>query len=133
MTAEEIFLDTEVEEVIIPTTTGQIGLMENHTNLITTLDIGVMILRNLEAEWSAIAVLGGTGYIENNVVTLLVTNAKDPKTIDSVKAQAQFLETQTLFASGLTGAAYITAELRFKRARALYQSTQILQNNEVTA
>lgn len=43
MTPDKIFWDEEVEEIILPTNTGQMGVLTKHAPLITALDIGVMV------------------------------------------------------------------------------------------
>ena len=45
MAPDRVFLDGEAEELILPTNTGQIGILQNHTPLITGLDIGVLLVR----------------------------------------------------------------------------------------
>jgi F-type H+-transporting ATPase subunit epsilon len=50
--------DAEAEEVILPSTTGQLGILSGHAPLLTALDIGVMRVRP-EKDWVAIALMGG--------------------------------------------------------------------------
>jgi ATP synthase F1 epsilon subunit len=45
MTPDRIFWNKEVEEIILPTNTGQMGVLTNHAPVITALDIGVMSIR----------------------------------------------------------------------------------------
>jgi F-type H+-transporting ATPase subunit epsilon len=42
--------DSEAEEVILPSTTGQLGILGGHAPLLTALDVGVMRVR-AEKEW----------------------------------------------------------------------------------
>jgi F-type H+-transporting ATPase subunit epsilon len=37
--------DAEAEEVILPSTTGQLGILAGHAPLLTALDVGVMRVR----------------------------------------------------------------------------------------
>ena len=37
----------EAEEVILPSTTGQIGILPGHISLVTAIDIGVLRLRTV--------------------------------------------------------------------------------------
>ena len=37
--------DSEAEEVILPSTTGQLGILGGHAPLLTALDVGVMRVR----------------------------------------------------------------------------------------
>ena len=43
MTPDRIFWNDQAEEIILPTNTGQMGVLTNHAPLITALDIGVTI------------------------------------------------------------------------------------------
>ena len=43
MTPDNIFWDEEADEIILPTNTGQMGVLTKHAPLITALDIGVMV------------------------------------------------------------------------------------------
>jgi F-type H+-transporting ATPase subunit epsilon len=45
MTPDEIFWNEQAEEIILPTNTGQMGVLTNHAPIITALDIGVMSIR----------------------------------------------------------------------------------------
>jgi len=58
MTPDQIFWNKEVEEIILPTNTGQMGVLTNHAPVITALDIGVMSIRT-QNEWTPVALMGG--------------------------------------------------------------------------
>ena len=45
------------EEVILPSTTGQLGILPGHISLVTAIDIGVLRLRS-NSQWSSIALMG---------------------------------------------------------------------------
>ena len=46
MTPDRIFWNDQAEEIILPTNTGQMGVLTNHAPLITALDIGVTLIRS---------------------------------------------------------------------------------------
>ena len=52
----------EAEEVILPSTTGQIGVLPGHISLVTAIDIGVLRLR-MNSQWKSIALMGGFAEI----------------------------------------------------------------------
>ena len=54
MTPDRIFWNDQAEEIILPTNTGQMGVLENHAPLITALDIGVMLIRT-KKDWISLA------------------------------------------------------------------------------
>ena len=63
------------EEVILPSTTGQIGILPGHISLVTAIDIGVLRLRS-NSQWTSIALMGGFAEIESDEVTVLVNSAE---------------------------------------------------------
>ena len=65
----------EAEEVILPSTTGQLGILPGHISLVTAIDIGVLRLR-MNSQWQSIALMGGFAEIESDEVIVLVNNAE---------------------------------------------------------
>tara|TARA_B100000131_G_scaffold290564_1_gene303443 strand:+ start:423 stop:827 length:405 start_codon:yes stop_codon:yes gene_type:complete len=76
----------EAEEVILPSTTGQLGILPGHISLVTAIDIGVLRLRS-NSKWMSIALMGGFAEIESNEVTVLVNSAEIGSQIDSKEAE----------------------------------------------
>ena len=93
MTPDQIFWDEKAEEIILPTNTGQMGVLTKHAPLITALDIGVMSVRQ-ENSWDCFALMNGFASIQNDKVTILVNSAESKNTIDSTQAEKDFLEAQ---------------------------------------
>ena len=81
MIPEKVFFNQEVEEIVLPTNTGQMGVLKNHASLVTALEVGVMLLRS-KGEWSLLALLGGFAIVKENKVTILVNQAESPDTVD---------------------------------------------------
>ena len=52
--------DAEAEEVVLPSTTGQLGILSGHAPLLTALDIGVLRVRS-DKDWVAIALIISPG------------------------------------------------------------------------
>jgi F-type H+-transporting ATPase subunit epsilon len=78
--------DSSAEEVILPSTTGQLGILSGHAPLLSALEIGVMRVRPGK-DWVAIALMGGFAEVENNEVTILVNGAERGDTIDREAAR----------------------------------------------
>ena len=125
MAPDRVFLDIDAEEAVLPTTTGQIGILANHTPLITGLDTGIMLLRE-QTEWAALALLGGFAFIQDNTLTILVNDAEFAKTIDSDAAEAAFTQAQVAADAAKEPAEKIRTEQQLKRARVRYQATKVL-------
>ena len=84
---QSVFDDT-AEEIILPSTTGLLGVLPGHISMVTAIDIGVMrVFKN--GNWDSIALTGGFAEVESNEVTVLVNKAEMGKNIDSAKAEAE--------------------------------------------
>ena len=68
MTPDRIFWNEQAEEIILPTNTGQMGVLASHAPLITALDIGVMLIRS-KNEWISVALMGGFALVKQNIVS----------------------------------------------------------------
>jgi len=126
MAPDRVFLDIDAQEVVLPTTTGQIGILANHTPLITGIDTGIMLLRE-QTEWAALALLGGFAFIQDNTLTVLVNDAEFASTIDADAAEAAFAEAQAASDKDQPLAEQIRADQQLKRARVRFQATKVLQ------
>jgi F-type H+-transporting ATPase subunit epsilon len=90
--------DAEAEEVILPSTTGQLGILSGHAPLMTALDVGVLRVRP-EKEWVAIALMGGFAEVDDNEVIILVRGAERGENIDQDAAKAEFESAQAKMSS----------------------------------
>ncbi|MFZ4667300.1 MAG: ATP synthase F1 subunit epsilon, partial [Prochlorotrichaceae cyanobacterium] len=94
--------DSPAEEVILPSTTGQLGILTGHAPLLTALDVGVMRVR-AQKEWSNIALMGGFAEVENNEVTILVNGAEAGSAIEKEKARVEFAAAEERLAQAQQG------------------------------
>ena len=122
-TPDRIFFNEGVDEIILPTNTGQMGVLTNHTPLMTALDIGVMLIRN-NKKWTGIALLGGFALIKANTVTVLVNEAESASSIDRSAAEAEYTEAQEKWESASQSTNQkqkVEANFALKRAKARFQ------------
>ena len=84
----------EAEEVILPSTTGQIGILPGHISLVTSIDIGVLRLR-MNSQWKSIALMGGFAEIESDEVIVLVNSAEIGSDINIQKAEEALKEAKS--------------------------------------
>jgi F-type H+-transporting ATPase subunit epsilon len=120
MTPDRIFWNDQAEEIILPTNTGQMGVLTNHAPLITALDIGVTLIRS-NNEWIPVALMGGFALVKQNQVTILVNEAESSKTIEAEQAEAAFQEAKERLEQAQGEKQRVEATFSFKRARARYQ------------
>nr|YP_009314533.1 ATP synthase CF1 subunit epsilon [Liagoropsis maxima]SCW22787.1 ATP synthase CF1 subunit epsilon [Liagoropsis maxima] len=113
--------DASAEEVILPSSTGQLGILTGHIPLLTALDIGVMRVR-IEKEWIPIVLLGGFAEVDNNQITILVNGAEEAADIDPEMAQRSLEEASSLFAEAASSKEKIEATQNIRKARARLQA-----------
>ncbi|MBE9177878.1 F0F1 ATP synthase subunit epsilon [Oculatella sp. LEGE 06141] len=117
--------DSEAEEVILPSTTGQLGILSGHAPLLSALDTGVMRVRSSK-DWVAIALLGGFAEVENNEVTILVNGAERGDQIDRETARKAYSDAEARL-NQVQGSGsrqeLIQATQALKRARARFQAS----------
>lgn len=117
--------DATAQEVILPSTTGQIGILTGHAPLVTALDTAVMRVRPTQnQEWVAIALLGGFAEIENDEVTVLVNGAERGDKIDLEAARTAYTQAEATVnqSQNATRQEQIQATQGLKRARARFQA-----------
>ncbi|MEH1821607.1 MULTISPECIES: ATP synthase F1 subunit epsilon [unclassified Nostoc] len=117
--------DAPAEEVVLPSTTGQLGILTGHAPLLTALDTGVMRVRGAKNQnWEAIALLGGFAEVEENEVTILVNGAErgDKINLDEARTAYNQAEARLTQVSADDRQAQIQANQAFKRARARFQA-----------
>ena len=119
MTPDQIFWNESADEIILPTNTGQMGVLVKHAPLITALDIGVMSIRQNNA-WNYVAVMNGFASVQNDQVIILVNAAESKNTIDPDQAEKDFLAAKERVEKVKDEKEKVEAILAFKRARARF-------------
>ena len=94
ITPDRVVWDATADELILPSSTGQLGILADHAPLLTALDIGVMRLKT-DGNWASIVLMEGFAEVENNKVTILCNGAEEGSSIDRTAAESD-LEKVTL-------------------------------------
>jgi F-type H+-transporting ATPase subunit epsilon len=123
MAPNRIVWNSEAQEIILSTNSGQIGILPNHAPLLTALDIGVMKVR-INSNWSTMALMGGFAMIENNQLTILVNEAEKASEIDLEEAQQSFDLAQESLDQATGRKQTIEANLSFQRAKARLEAVK---------
>ncbi|KMM16354.1 ATP synthase F1 subunit epsilon [Synechococcus sp. GFB01] len=123
---DQSVFEGSAEEVILPSTTGQMGILPGHVTMLTALDTGVMRLRE-GSSWRSIALMGGFAEVEADEVTVLVNAAELGSAIDAAAAQAAYeaaQSTATAFEGQPSSPDKIKALQALAQARARLQATR---------
>jgi F-type H+-transporting ATPase subunit epsilon len=121
MTPIRTVWDGQVQEVILPTNSGQVGILPKHASLLTALDIGVLRVRT-NTQWVRIALMGGFAKIESDRVTILVNEGQKASEIDPQEAQKTLEVAQLGFNKADGPRQKIEAKLAFRRAKARFEA-----------
>ncbi len=85
---DQSVFDGSADEVILPSTTGQLGILPGHVSLLAALDVGVLRVR-ADGGWKSIALMGGFAEVEADDVTVLVNSAELGSSIDGSSAESE--------------------------------------------
>ena len=125
LTPERPFWNGQAEEMILPTETGEMGVLKNHAPIITGLDVGAMLIRTKE-QWSSFAIMGGFAVVKNNQVTILANEAETSESIDSEEAKNAFEAAKANLEKAENVKQKVEANFAFKRAKARFQVVKVV-------
>ena len=121
ITPDKVVWDANTEELIIPSSTGQLGILTGHAPLLTALDIGVMRLKT-GSKWTSIVLMEGFVEVEKDTVTVLCNGAEEADSIDATTAQADLEKTILLVEEAATKKEKIEATIELRRCKARIQA-----------
>lgn len=87
ITHERIVFDGEVDELVIHTTSGLVGILKDHIPLTTSLEIGVTKAK-IGEKYKYFATMGGVFQFKDNNATILTDVCEDSCNIDVTRANA---------------------------------------------
>ena len=121
---QSVFDDT-ADEIILPSTTGLLGVLPGHISMVTAIDFGVLrVFKN--GDWDSIALTGGFAEVESNEVTVLVNKAEMGKDIDSTQAEAELEQAKKQLSqtnNQQTSPEKIKAQEKLNKAKAWFQAS----------
>ena len=121
ITPDRIVWDANAEELILPSSTGQLGILTDHAPLLTALDIGVMRLKG-DTGWTSIVLMEGFAEVEDNKVTILCNGAEEASSIDLKTAQDELEKVTLLVDEATTKKEKIEATIELRKAKARLQA-----------
>nr|YP_010451131.1 ATP synthase CF1 subunit epsilon [Vischeria punctata]AOW70907.1 ATP synthase CF1 subunit epsilon [Vischeria sp. CAUP Q 202]UTV00912.1 ATP synthase CF1 subunit epsilon [Vischeria punctata] len=124
--------DWKVKEVVLPTTTGELGILPNHTRLLTALDIGVLRIK-AENNWIPIVILDGIAEIKDNNLKIIVRQIEELSdiTIDVDQAKKELDQVVDALAKSTKQNEKLLNTINLKRALARYQALTFDKSNRI--
>lgn len=100
VTQERTVFSEEVDSVNLPGIEGRMGILPNHSPLLTALSFGEVIIRS-GGEEQFFAIGGGILEVQPTKVTILADAAEHADTIDLERAERAMAEAQQVMAEGV--------------------------------
>jgi len=99
VTPERLAYSDEVDEVIVPGSEGELGILPRHAPLVATLGAGELRIKKGN-EWEAFAVFGGFVQVRPDKVVVLAETADLASEIDLERAKAARQEAERALEQG---------------------------------
>lgn len=112
---EKVVLDIDADEVVAPTTSGEIAILSNHVPLVTQLDHGELIIKHNGKETS-LAVTGGFLEVSHNQISVLADYAIRSEDIEVAKAEEARRRAEKLLEEKKTDRDFAEAQSIMRRA-----------------
>ena len=116
---------TVADEVVLPGLVGQIGVLNGHATLVTSLATGLLRIR-VDQKWTPILVCGGLAEIDRDVVTVLAIDGEDLSSVDMATAQNNLQKASLDLESADSETAQLEASADIKKASATIEALQSL-------
>lgn len=115
VTPEKLIYKDSVDELVVPTTTGEIAILPNHAALFTQVAAGEIAIKK-GGKTQFMAVSGGFLQVEKNMVNLLADYAVRSEEIEIAKAEEARKRAEKAMAEKATDRDFALAESAFKKA-----------------
>jgi F-type H+-transporting ATPase subunit epsilon len=101
VTQERTVFSGDVRSVSLPGTEGRMGILPNHSPLLTTLAFGEVIVRPSDGEEQYFAIGGGYAEVQPHQVVVLADSAEQAEEIDLERAERARERAEKAMAEGV--------------------------------
>jgi F-type H+-transporting ATPase subunit epsilon len=130
LTPDGIVLQREdIDEIILPTSTGQIGILKNHAALVTGIEIGVLRIR-IEDAWAPFLTFNGVTIVANNNVKILLPNIEEVPLITIEESEKQINIRRNEAKEAKTLKEKLIVQQNLKKALAIFQAVNFVNSTK---
>jgi F-type H+-transporting ATPase subunit epsilon len=130
LTPDGIVLQREdIDEIILPTSTGQIGILKNHAALVTGIEIGVLRIR-IEDAWAPFLTFNGVTVVANNNVKILLPNIEEVPLITIEESEKQINRRRNEAKEAKTLKEKLIVQQNLKKALAIFQAVNFVNSKK---
>ena len=115
ITPEKILIDDDVDEVVIPTTTGELAILPHHIPLVTQVAPGIVVIKTHGRE-EPLAVDGGFITVTESSVTILADYATHARDVSAIQAELAKKDAEKAMKDKKNDVDFAMAEAEFRRA-----------------
>ena len=102
VTQERLVFSQQVASVSLPGTEGRMGILPNHSALLTTLAFGEVLVRHPNGEEEFFAIGGGYAEVQPDKVVVLADSAEQAEEIDVERAERARERAERAMKEGVT-------------------------------
>jgi F-type H+-transporting ATPase subunit epsilon len=117
----------DIDEVILPTSTGQIAILPQHAALITALEIGLLRIR-VENDWTLFIGYGGNATVGKNYVQILLSTIENVPALPLEEVREEAERFRILIGKLTEGKEKLAATQNYKKAAARLQGITFLNS-----
>lgn len=122
----------KANKVVITSTTGQIGILTGHASMVTTVDIGLLLIETIENEWIPMISFSGIAVVNNDDLQILVSAYETPPKLSQQDAEEQLRQVlNNLAESNNSNIDRVLISQKVKAASSRFIATQILNKKKV--
>jgi F-type H+-transporting ATPase subunit epsilon len=117
LTLNGVIWESNAEELILPSSTGLLGILPGHASLLASLDIGVVRIK-ANNDKIAIVVIEGFVEVKANEVLIVSNKAELGSLLNLEKALKDFARVNAFAESALTKKEKLEAAVEVRKSRA---------------
>mmetsp|Transcript_30764 Transcript_30764/g.95662 ORF Transcript_30764/g.95662 Transcript_30764/m.95662 type:complete len:194 (+) Transcript_30764:191-772(+) len=121
LSPEGLGVTESVSEVVLPSASGQLGVLANHAPMMTALDVGVLRYKQA-GTWKPLVVLGGFASVDSNQLSILVNDFEQVEDIDLEEAKKAMEASTAALEKANSKKAKLDATQSVKKAAARVQA-----------
>ena len=120
LTPNNLFPLYNREDLILPTITGQVGILKGHAPIITVIDTGPLFYKE-KGKWNTLAVIGGCAIVREDNVLLIVNEIITSESLNKKEAKQILDETIKALQNVMKKKEKVEVISSYKRAAACSQ------------
>mmetsp|Transcript_107181 Transcript_107181/g.149400 ORF Transcript_107181/g.149400 Transcript_107181/m.149400 type:complete len:194 (-) Transcript_107181:177-758(-) len=112
-------------EVILPSASGQLGILANHAPMMSALDVGVLRYKQ-DGKWTPIVVMGGFASVDSNSLSVLCNDYEEASNIDMNEAKSEMESATEMLEKAEAKTEKLEATQKVKKAAARLQAAMFM-------